>query len=139
MNNCIEDIKKSSIRKEKISLLTYPFSDPSPIPEFGRLYPYNRFDGYTAKGTEQAWEMIVMENDFIKLWINPSVGGKIWGAIEKSTGKEFIYFNHVAKFRDVAMRGPWTSGGMEINMGIIGHSPSCSSPVDYHMQQNDDG
>lgn len=132
-------IQKSSIRKELIVLKTYPYSDPNPIPEFGRLYPYNRFDGYTTVGTDQTWEMIVMENDYIKLWINPSVGGKIWGAIEKSTGKAFIYFNHTAKFRDVAMRGPWTSGGMEINMGIIGHSPSCSAPVDYKTIENEDG
>jgi tetratricopeptide (TPR) repeat protein len=135
----IKTIQKANIRKELIVLKTYPYSDPNPIPEFGRLYPYNRFDGYTTEGTDQTWEMIVMENDYIKLWINPSVGGKIWGAIEKSTGKEFIYFNHTAKFRDVAMRGPWTSGGMEINMGIIGHSPSCSAPVDYKTVENGDG
>lgn len=134
----IKMIEKASIRKELIILKTYPYSDPSPIPEFGRLYPYNRFDGYTTRGTDQAWEMIVLENAYIKLWVNPSVGGKIWGAIEKSTGKEFIYFNHTAKFRDVAMRGPWTSGGMEINMGIIGHTPSCSAPVDYKIVENED-
>jgi Tfp pilus assembly protein PilF len=135
----IKTIEKANIRKELITLKTYPYSDPSPIPEFGRLYPYNRFDGYTTKGADEAWEMIVLENAYIKLWVNPSVGGKIWGAIEKSTGKEFIYFNHTAKFRDVAMRGPWTSGGMEINMGIIGHTPSCSAPVDYKMVENEDG
>nr|WP_121270305.1 DUF5107 domain-containing protein [Pedobacter schmidteae] len=132
-------IEEAKIRKELVVLKTYPYSDPSPIPEFGRLYPYNRFDGYTTNGKDQAWEMVVMENPYIKLWINPAVGGKIWGAIEKATGKEFIYFNHTAKFRDVAMRGPWTSGGMEINMGIIGHSPSCSADVDYKMIENEDG
>lgn len=132
-------IPEAQIRKELISLKTYPFSDPSPVPEFGRLYPYNRFDGYSLSGTDRLWEMVVMENDFIKLWINPDVGGKVWGAIEKSTGKEFIYFNHSAKFRDVAMRGPWTSGGMETNMGIIGHTPSCSSSVDYAIRKNKDG
>lgn len=135
----IKTIEKASIRKELIVLKTYPYSDANPIPEFGRLYPYNRFDGYTTAGADQTWEMVVMENDYIKLWINPSVGGKIWGAIEKSTGKEFIYFNHTAKFRDVAMRGPWTSGGMEINMGIIGHSPSCSAPVDCKTVEHEDG
>lgn len=138
----MEDTKikeKAIIRKELIVLKTYPYSDPSPIPEFGRLYPYNRFDGYTNKSIEQTWEMIVMENNHIKIWINPAVGGKIWGAIEKSTTREFIYFNHAAKFRDVAMRGPWTSGGMEINMGIIGHTPSCSAPVDYKIIENEDG
>jgi len=139
MGNAVKNIEKAIIRTELIMLETYPFSDPSPVPEFGRLYPYNRFDGYTEKSSAQQWEMVVMENDYIKLWINPSVGGKIWGAIEKSTGKEFIYFNHSAKFRDVAMRGPWTSGGMEFNMGIIGHNPSCSAPVDYHYTENGDG
>lgn len=35
------------------------------------------------------------------------------------------------KFRDIAMRGPWTSGGIEFNFGIIGHAPTTSTPVDY--------
>ncbi|MGZ3754399.1 MAG: DUF5107 domain-containing protein [Mucilaginibacter sp.] len=135
----IKDKKIAIIKKELISLITYPYSDASPIPEFGRLYPYNRFDGYTNNGQKQDWEMIVLENDYIKIWINPAVGGKIWGAVEKATNRQFIYFNNAAKFRDVAMRGPWTSGGMETNMGIIGHAPSCSSPVDYHMRNNTDG
>ena len=37
------------------------------------------------------------------------------------------------------MRGPWTSGGVEFNFGIIGHHPSTSSPVDYMTRKNDDG
>jgi len=131
--------KAASIKKELIILATYPFSDPSPVPEFGRSYPYNRFDGYSQVGYDQQWEMVVLENEYIKLWVNPAVGGKIWGAIEKQTGKEFIYFNHTAKFRDVATRGPWTSGGMEFNFGIIGHAPTCSSPVHYAMRENADG
>ena len=130
---------KAVAGKEMVLLKTYPYSDPSPLPEFGRLYPYNRFDGYTAEGSDVLWEMIVLENDFIKIWINPSAGGKVWGAIEKSTGREFIYFNHAAKFRDLAMRGPWTSGGIEINLGIIGHSPACAAKVDYDLRTNPDG
>jgi hypothetical protein len=43
------------------------------------------------------------------------------------------------KFRDVAMRGPWTSGGLEANYGIIGHAPSCAAPVDYVAYKNNDG
>ena len=37
------------------------------------------------------------------------------------------------------MRGPWTSGGIEFNFGIIGHHPSTATPVDYIIQKNDDG
>ena len=70
--------------------------------------------------------------------ILPEVGGKIWSAMEKSTGKDFIYNNGVIKFRDVAMRGPWTSGGIEANYGIVGHTPNCATPVDYTTIKNED-
>lgn len=118
---------------------TYNYSDPNPIANIGRIYPYYRFDGYASQPEDKEWKFIELENDYIKVFITPEIGGKIWGAIEKSTGKEFIYFNHVVKFRDVAMRGPWTSGGIETNFGAIGHAPTCSTPVDYFIRKNDDG
>ena len=37
------------------------------------------------------------------------------------------------------MRGPWTSGGIEFNFGLIGHHPSTATPVDYVIQENEDG
>ena len=37
------------------------------------------------------------------------------------------------------MRGPWTSGGIEFNFGIIGHHPSTANAVDYFTRTNDDG
>jgi tetratricopeptide (TPR) repeat protein len=71
--------------------------------------------------------------------ITPEIGGKIWTAIEKSTGKPFIYYNHVVKFRDVSLRGPWTNGGIEANFGIIGHTPNVATPVDYIIVNKPDG
>ncbi|GAA3582408.1 DUF5107 domain-containing protein [Snuella lapsa] len=131
--------QKARITEEKMTMKTYMFSEPSPIPQIGRLYPYFRFDGYTDKAEDKQWNMVVMENDHIKVFVCPDIGGKIWGAIEKSTGKEFMYYNHVVKFRDVAMRGAWTSGGLEYNFGDIGHIPTCATPVDYRIKENDDG
>ncbi|MBK7711729.1 MAG: DUF5107 domain-containing protein [Bacteroidales bacterium] len=70
----------------------------------------------------------------------PEVGGKVWGAIEKSTGMEFVYQNHVMKFRAIGIRGPWTSGGIEHNFGLdLGHAPWTSSAVDYMIKENSDG
>lgn len=130
---------KACVREVEVPLLTYPYSSPREYADFGRLYPYHRFDGYTLKGEIQKWKMIEMENDYIKLWIVPDIGGKVWGAIDKKTGKEFLYYNHVVKFRDVSSRGPWTSGGLEMNFGIIGHSPWCSSSVDYTFKCDGNG
>lgn len=118
---------------------TYPFSDPDPIPEVGKVYPYYRFDGYTNKPVNKEWKVVELENDYIKLMILPEIGGKIWAAFEKTTGKSFLYYNQVVKFRDVAMRGPWTSGGIEANYGIVGHTPNCATPVDYVTMTKKDG
>jgi len=118
---------------------TYPFSDPNPIPSFSIIYPYFRYDGFTDKPVQKEWKVVELENDYIKLMILPEIGGKIWSAVEKSTGKPFIYYNHAIKFRDIAMRGPWTSGGIEANYGIIGHTPNCATPVDYITRKNEDG
>ena len=118
---------------------TYPFSDPSPLPQLSELYPYFRFDGFTDQAVQKKWKVVELENDYLRLLILPEIGGKIWAAIEKSTGRSFLYYNHAVKFRDVAMRGPWTSGGIEANYGIIGHTPNCATPVDYQTRSNADG
>ena len=88
----------ATIQEEHITLKTYPFSEPNVVPEVGRIYPYFKFDGYTTKGVDKSWKMVVLENEYIKVYVCPEIGGKIWGAIEKSTGKEFVYFNNTVKF-----------------------------------------
>src|SRR5258708_1681926 len=117
---------------------TYPYSDPDPVPTMSKFYPYFRYDGFADAPVQKKWKVVELSNDYLQILILPEIGGKVWAAIEKSTGKSFIYFNHVVKFRDVAMRGPWTSGGMEPNYGIMGHTPNCFSPVDYVVRQNSD-
>ncbi|NML22366.1 DUF5107 domain-containing protein [Pseudoflavitalea sp. G-6-1-2] len=130
----------ATVREYKQSFPTYPFSDPNPVPLLSAVYPYFRYDGFTDKPIQKEWKVIELENDFIKLLILPEIGGKIWAAIEKSSGRPFIYYNHAVKFRDIAMRGPWTSGGLEANYGgIMGHTPNCATPVDYAVQRNEDG
>jgi outer membrane protein assembly factor BamD (BamD/ComL family) len=136
--------QKARITEEERVFVTYPYGDPNPVPVLTsakkyKIYPYHSFDGYTTKSTKQKWKVVKLENAFIEVYVLPEVGGKVWGAIEKSTGKEFIYRNEVMKFRDISWRGPWTSGGIEFNFGVIGHTPSTSSPVDYLVRENKDG
>ena len=137
----VSEAQKNSTVKEFLKIFTtYPFSDPSPMPDASsKIYPYFRYDGFTSTPQQKEWKVVELENDFIKVTILPEVGGKIWNATEKKTGKDFLYNNHVVKFRDVAMRGPWTSGGIEANYGIIGHTPNCATPVDYITLKKEDG
>ena len=97
--------QKASIKEEKISFKTYPYSDPDPVAKMTKHYPYFRFDGFTNTAIDKEWNFVVLENDYIKVYVAPEMGGKVWGAIEKSTGEDFIYFNESVKFRDISMRG----------------------------------
>lgn len=140
--------QQAQIQETQVSIKTYPYSDPDPVPILtrsslwgrgARLYPYTFIDEYAHEAVDRDWTVVRLENPFIQVSLLPEVGGKIWGASEKSTGKEFIYTNHVLKFREIALRGPWTSGGVEFNFGIVGHTPSGAHPVDYLVQKNRDG
>ncbi|MDB5280812.1 MAG: repeat-containing protein [Ferruginibacter sp.] len=136
----------ASVIERKESFTTYPFSDPNPIPVLGinkkvaPFYPYFLFDGYTDKGASKDWKVVTLENPFITVTVLPEVGGKVLGAVEKATSNEFVYYNHVMKFRAIGIRGPWTSGGIEHNFGLdLGHAPWAAAAVDYVLRNNDDG
>ncbi len=140
--------QQAAIQEEPRVFKTYPFSGPDPSPIMTRssiwgrglrLYPYFSFDGLSTAGKDQQWNVVRLENPYIQAFVMPAEGGKLIGAVEKSTNKEFIYFNHVMKFRHIALRGPWTSGGVELNFGIVGHTPATASPVDYLTRKNPDG
>ncbi|HSG06705.1 MAG TPA: DUF5107 domain-containing protein [Longimicrobiales bacterium] len=130
------------ISEEVRSIRTYPFDEPNPVPILtrdARLYPYHSFEGYSTVAEPRDWKVVRLENDWIEVFVLPEVGGKVWGAVVKKTGHEFIYRNEVLKFRNIALRGPWTSGGIEFNFGVIGHTPSTATPVDYRLVENADG
>ncbi len=131
-----------SIKDEVLMLDTYGFQDPDPVPILAdnpKIFPYFKFYGYDQVSKKRPWKVVTLENDYIQVFVLPEVGGKIWGAIDKGTGEEFLYKNEVMKFRNIAMRGPWTSGGIEFNFGLIGHSPDTATPVDYITRENEDG
>ena len=124
------------------TLFTYMFSDTNPFPIINNrndIYPYSRIDGFSHTGEPMEWELVKLENEYIEVYIIPAIGGKVWGAIDKASGKEFIYKNDVVKFRDIALRGPWTMGGIEWNSGVIGHHAGAATPVNYKVFTAEDG
>jgi hypothetical protein len=50
--------QKARIYEEQRTMLTYPFSQPDPVPTIGRIYPYFRFDGYSSEGVEKEWKVV---------------------------------------------------------------------------------
>ena len=134
--------QEQNLTEESVSYPTYYFGDPNPLPSFifnPKIYPYHKFQGYDFEKTFKEFKKVTLENEWIEVTVFPEVGGKVWGAVDKSNGNEFVYKNEVAKFRNIAMRGPWTSGGIEFNFGIIGHHPGTGTPADYRLDKLSDG
>ena len=86
--------QQATIQEEKQAIETYPFSDPEPaavdpIRREGTggqaIYPYFSFEDETLSGADQTWNVVRMENPYIRPFILRGVGGKLLGAVEKST------------------------------------------------------
>lgn len=134
--------QEQKITEATINYPTYYFGDPNPLPAFvfnPKIYPYYKFQGYEFEKANKDFKVVTLENEWVEVQVFPEVGGKVWGAVDKSNGNEFIYKNEVAKFRNIAMRGPWTSGGIEFNFGVIGHHPGTGTPTDYRLDELPDG
>ena len=133
-------VARATVREYKTTIRTYPLREPQSAAGLrAHLSGPSASTGSTDRPVDREWTVVELENPYLRVRVIPAIGGKVWTAIEKSTGRAFIYDNHVVKFRDIAMRGPWTSGGLEPNYGIIGHTPNCATPVDYVTGVRADG
>ena len=93
---------------------------------YGKLtssYPYRQYNCYQVETEEKEMKTAILENDYIKAVFLPELGGRLWTLIDKISGKNLLYTNDVIKFRNLAIRNAWFSGGVEWNLGIIGHTP----------------
>ncbi|MBP3369943.1 MAG: DUF5107 domain-containing protein [Clostridia bacterium] len=134
---------------ENWKIPTYPIPDAEEMPMFaetcvhqgttGNPYP-NRVVS-TADGehrSEKEWTVIRLENDYIRLAIIPAIGGRVFEAYDKVTGYDFLYRQHVIKPALIGAYGAWISGGIEFNWPFH-HRPSTVMPVDYEIEENEDG
>ncbi len=87
------------------------------------ILPYLIQDGYDRKKKPRSWKAAVLENDYIRAAFLPELGGRLWSLIDKTCGRELLYRNPVFQPCNLALRNAWISGGVEWNVGIIGHTP----------------
>lgn len=91
------------------------------------LYPYAQQNVYTRKLEEQEVEVVRLENEYLKAIFLPSLGGRLWSLYDKVAQRDLLYVNDVIRPSNLAVRNAWVSGGVEWNIGVIGHSPfTCS-------------
>ena len=127
---------------------TYLSGPPSPDPMFyfgrdsqgaeGRIYPYPLYNNLTNHKADKTYHLIYLENEYIKIGIIPEIGGRLFSAVDKSNGYDFIYHQHVIKPALIGLIGAWISGGIEWNIPHH-HRASTFLPVQSRVEENPDG
>jgi hypothetical protein len=127
----------------QITLPTYPYRDflrTEQDPLYG--LPVQRLDraAYEAASPiplPRSYQTLVMENDYLRLTFLPELGGRLYGAVIKSTGQEIFYHNAVVK---PSRYGPllpiednwWlAAGGMEWAFPVQEHGYAWGRPWTY--------
>ena len=134
--------------REKVVIPTYEVGTPEKNPIFlekrvyqgssGVVYPYPVIESISDEKTDKEYEVVFIENEYIKVMILPELGGRVQMAYDKIRQRHFIYYNHVIKPALVGLAGPWISGGIEFNWPQH-HRPSTFMPVDTAIEHNSDG
>lgn len=109
---------------------------------YGRVksaYPYRQRNTYTRKLKEQEVQTAVLENRYLKAVFLPGFGGRLWELWDKYTGKNLLYTNDVLQFSNLAVRNAWFSGGVEWNIGVIGHNPFTTEQLYTAQTTNENG
>jgi tetratricopeptide (TPR) repeat protein len=133
---------------EKVIIPTYGIGKPEKNPMFlekrvyqgssGVVYPHPVIEKILDEKTDQEWNAVYLENQYLKIMILPELAGRVQMAYDKTKERHFIYYNQVIKPALVGLTGPWISGGLEFNWPQH-HRPSTYEAVDHCIEENADG
>ncbi len=93
------------------------------------ILPYTIQDGYTRHRYEQKLKVAILENETLKATFLLDYGGRLWSLLHKPSGRDLVTVNPVFQPANLALRNAWFSGGVEWNIGTIGHTPFTCSPM----------
>jgi tetratricopeptide (TPR) repeat protein len=131
-----------SVREEKVSMPTWEIGPPSVHPLYpgpqGRIYPYTLNEILTDRKVDRTYDAVFLENEYVQILILPEIGGRLHGAVDKTNGYVWLYWQRTIKPGLISMTGAWISGGIEWNFPH-GHRPSGFMPVDHRVVRHEDG
>lgn len=104
-----------------------------------RILPYSFQDRFSRKRIPLQFKMIVLENNNLEASFLPEMGGRLISLVDKRTGRELLSCNPVFQPGNLAIRNAWFSGGIEWNIGQIGHAFHTCSPLFAAAVKGKDG
>ncbi|BBI35447.1 DUF5107 domain-containing protein [Cohnella abietis] len=104
-----------------------------------RYLPYRIQDRYTRERKNIELETVVLENENLIAVFLPEYGGRLYSLKDKKTDREILYKNPVLQPANLAILNAWFSGGIEWNIGHVGHTYTTSSSVHTAKLLDDNG
>lgn len=141
--------RNAIVQVEQMSIPTYPIMDCEKMPMFnenrmhqgtsGNPYPVMPVLSVVRENCQpREYEVVRMENDYIRLILIPELGGRVFEAYDKVNQYDFLYRQHVIKPALIGAYGLWISGGLEFNWPFH-HRPSTYMPVNFSTEVEEDG
>lgn len=103
------------------------------------IAPYLLQDGYSRERRAHGHRVAIMENEHLTAAFLLDLGGRLWSLRDNATGRELLYTNPVFQPANLALRNAWFAGGVEWNIGTIGHTPLTCAPLHAARVSDDDG
>lgn len=103
------------------------------------ILPYLMQDGYDRAPTDTEHEVAVLENDHLRATFLLGAGGRLISLVHRAGERELLFRNAAFTPANLALRGAWFSGGVEWNIGTIGHSPLTCEPLHAVRARHADG
>lgn len=137
------------VKQFQLTLPTYREPEHEKLPMFAEHRVHQRSSGNPYPNPvvldvdrvhreDKAYECISLENEYLRIELLPQLGGRIYSALDKTTGYDFFYKQHVVKPALIGLLGSWVSGGVEFNWPCH-HRPSTFMPVDYAIEREENG
>lgn len=104
-----------------------------------RMLPYLEQNGYTRTRTNLEVKTIVIENNILRVTFLPDYGGRVYSIYNKKKKQELLYKNNILQPANLSIRNAWFSGGIEWNIGHLGHSCLTCEPVHFGKVILNDG
>jgi hypothetical protein len=94
-----------------------------------QVLPYLSQDRYGREKKRLSLKTVVMENGRLRAEFLADFGGRLRSLYDLRKKRELLFVNPVLQPGNLAIRNAWFSGGVEWNIGRLGHTFSTCSPV----------
>ncbi len=136
--NPLPKFRNPKVRESNISE-TYPENLKKDLGATVKVLPYTLKDRYSRKRIPMQIKACVLENKYLKAEFWPQYGGRLYSLFDKVNNRELLFKNPVFQPANLAIRDAWLSGGIEWNIGSLGHTYTTCDNIFAAVLKDEEG